>query len=489
MRALIAAAASLDRKLETLRAFGRWSDDEIERFGSALKTSSSDWELFRINPLDFAGRHGFDPNEVTHLFVHGVRIGLFDLVWSTVCVFCSAVEYTFDTIDRVPRESFHCTRCGTDIYSWLDERVEASFSIHPSVATLSLDPFADIASYERHYTSPSVVHLPETSAYLARAQRGHVLVPAEGTGVMDVVLPHMGSLRLISFDRHAELLVSSDPALASCSREHEVEVLPASFAPSRLGVPSGDVRIRLVNRAPLPTGVIALEGDAAEFRHSVETHRARLGRYLSGQMLLCNESFRTLFRVQTLDEELALNVRHVTLLFTDLTRSTQLYDRVGDAAAYGRIRSHFRALHAATGRHTGAIVKTMGDAVMAVFSTPRDAVRAAIEMHARTEEMNRAIVADGFPLGLKVGIHAGTAIVVHAEGRLDYFGQTVNVAARVGALAHPGSICLTEEVRSAPEVADILASAGGAGDMASVSVRGLASEMLVCQFTPRPGMR
>jgi class 3 adenylate cyclase len=69
-----------------------------------------------------------------------------------------------------------------------------------------------------------------------------------------------------------------------------------------------------------------------------------------------------------------------------------------------------------------------GDAVMAAFERPQDAVRAAIEM---IEELSRFNETSSRPLGLKIGVHRGRAIAVRLNDRIDYFGQDVNIAARV----------------------------------------------------------
>src|SRR5690242_2635622 len=129
----------LEHRLDALRAFDRWPAAEVDRFGHTLESSDA-WELFRINPLSFAEREGFETRTAVDLFVHGSKVGLFDLVWNCVCVFCGAVEYTYDSIDHVPSRSFHCTRCDADIASWLDERVEVSFSLNASVAELAIEP-------------------------------------------------------------------------------------------------------------------------------------------------------------------------------------------------------------------------------------------------------------------------------------------------------------------------------------------------------------
>ena len=102
----------------------------------------------------------------------------------------------------------------------------------------------------------------------------------------------------------------------------------------------------------------------------------------------------------------------------------------------------------------GAIIKTIGDAVMAAFVEPADAVRAALAMLQEMETFNRRLPSR--EVILKIGIHRGAAIAVTLNDRLDYFGQTVNIAARVQSLSDAKEICLTGEVLSAPGVKDIL---------------------------------
>jgi class 3 adenylate cyclase len=149
-----------------------------------------------------------------------------------------------------------------------------------------------------------------------------------------------------------------------------------------------------------------------------------------------------------------LGIRQVTLLFTDLKGSTAMYERLGDLNAYALVREHFALLGAAVQEHSGAIVKTIGDAVMAVFSRPTDAVSAALEILAQTERYNAEHGKPSFVL--KIGGHCGPSIAVTLNENLDYFGQTVNVAARVQSLADSGEICISEALYSASGVSDLL---------------------------------
>jgi class 3 adenylate cyclase len=138
-----------------------------------------------------------------------------------------------------------------------------------------------------------------------------------------------------------------------------------------------------------------------------------------------------------------------------------MYERLGDLNAYALVREHFALLGATVHEHSGAIVKTIGDAVMAVFSRPIDAVSAALHILAGIERYNAE---HGDPsLILKIGAHCGPSIAVTLNENLDYFGQTVNVAARVQSLADAGEICMSEALYSAPGVSQLLAGHEVAG--------------------------
>ena len=178
--------------------------------------------------------------------------------------------------------------------------------------------------------------------------------------------------------------------------------------------------------------------------------------YVSGGMLLTRQTFRKLFRSERVDEEEGLGVRQVTFLFTDLKGSTALYERLGDLNAYALVREHFALLDAIAHRHAGAIVKTIGDAVMAAFFRPIDAVAAALHI---LQEIGRFNCEHGEPaIILKMGAHCGPSIAVTLNENLDYFGQTVNIAARVQSFADAGEICLTEALYTCPAVRQLLAS-------------------------------
>ena len=192
-----------------------------------------------------------------------------------------------------------------------------------------------------------------------------------------------------------------------------------------------------------------------QYPYGFQPHLVEYEPFLSGKRLLLSPSFRDLYKTQLVDEAESLTVSDMTYLFTDLKDSTPLYDSVGDVNAYFLVRQHFDILDKVIRERSGTIVKTIGDAVMAAFERPQDAVRAAIEM---IEELSRFNETSSRPLGLKIGVHRGRAIAVRFNDRIDYFGQDVNIAARVQGSADVNEVCITNTVVEAPGVIEIVRS-------------------------------
>ncbi len=197
-------------------------------------------------------------------------------------------------------------------------------------------------------------------------------------------------------------------------------------------------------------------------------HRVEYEPFLSGKRLLITPTFRELYKTQLVNEGEGLPVTDMTYLFTDLKGSTPLYDAVGDLNAYFMVRQHFEILNKVVRARSGIIVKTIGDAIMAAFERPDDAVSAGIEM---VEELTRYNQTVSQPLSLKVGIHKGRSIAVALNDRIDYFGQDVNIAARVQGLADGNEVCISQDVMEAPGVSDIVKARRVSPDY--VQVRGV----------------
>jgi len=161
------------------------------------------------------------------------------------------------------------------------------------------------------------------------------------------------------------------------------------------------------------------------------------------------QEFRTLFPHEAVAAGEQIAVRNMAFLFSDLKGSTSMYDRVGDGPAYSTVKEHFDLLEQRIADNGGAVVKTIGDAVMAAFSSPEMAMKAAVEIQQRMPGFNARRQEK---VVIKIGIHAGPCVAVNANGKLDYFGSTVNVAARVQGQSVGDDIVVVESLLEDPAV-------------------------------------
>jgi len=180
--------------------------------------------------------------------------------------------------------------------------------------------------------------------------------------------------------------------------------------------------------------------------------------FLTAKRLLTNQTFRDVYGSDTIEPDQRLKITSMTFVFTDLQGSTELYQRVGDIVAFDLVRVHFRVLTEIVAAEGGAVVKTIGDAVMATFPTPDRAVLAALRIREAMRTLNEEHGRE--ELLLKIGIHEGPCLAVMLNNRQDYFGQTVNIAARVQGLADSRSIYVTGPVVGHPQTANLLAASG-----------------------------
>jgi class 3 adenylate cyclase len=197
--------------------------------------------------------------------------------------------------------------------------------------------------------------------------------------------------------------------------------------------------------------------------------------FLTAKRLLSNQTFRDIYRTDAIDVDQRLKITSLTFLFTDLKGSTELYERVGDLVAYDLVRAHFRVLHEIVAAESGAVVKTIGDAVMATFPTPDRAMAAALKMREALKELKGDLL-------LKIGIHEGPCLAVSLNDRQDYFGRTVNIAARVQGLATSRSIFATRRVVTDSEASKLLQSNGLAATPEKRSLRGIANQVEIFEI-------
>jgi adenylate cyclase len=195
-------------------------------------------------------------------------------------------------------------------------------------------------------------------------------------------------------------------------------------------------------------------------------------RYPSAAVVSSIQEFRDLFSSEMLSLDETFSIESLGFLFTDIKGSTELYERLGDASAFALVKEHFRIMERIVKANNGAVVKTIGDAVMAVFVDPRDTLHSAVEMIEAFDDLETAQRLKNAII-IKVGVHYGPCIAVTSNDRLDYFGTTVNIAARVQALSDGRNIMASKALFGESGALEYLSGRHWSSDSFVTSLKGI----------------
>lgn len=392
-------------RFEAERSAGPALREPLEALVQHLR-QAPDHEVARIRPFALADRLQRPRRPFLEACLGATVAGLLELRFEVVCPSCRTASNQLSDLGQL-EASGHCHLCDLTFGLELDRSVEASF--RPAA---SIRPVPDIAfctggpAVMPHVVAQRVLEPGDTSALLAPTHLGRYRLQARGGAQAAVELVEGGPL------------------------EQQVEVEEDRLSPASFTLRPGGT-LRLLAKASA--------------RHVKLEHLSWSSAAATLYELTTIGTFRRLFSTGLLRPGMGLKVGRVALLFSDLSASTALYAREGDAAAFDLVQAHFDLLRASIEGHDGAVVKTIGDAVMAAFVDERSAVRAAVAMQKAFSgfRAGHPASADVF---LKVGVYAGPCYAVSANGILDYFGQSVNVAARLQGQAEAAELVLPAEL-------------------------------------------
>ena len=399
-----------------------------------LLLSGDDAELGRLRPHALADAWGAPRRRVLVTFLQAARAGLVDFRWDLLCPSCRGSKATAASL-RDLRSPVHCETCGIDFKASFDRNVEATFRPNPAVRR------AEAAEY--------CVGGPRRTPHIA----ARVSLEAGAESALELGL-EAGRYRLRS------------PSLPGAL--HVLAASGGETAPLAAPEPGGWQREEAQWN---PAARLTLRNHTGRPAVFLLERTAWADDAVTAAEITALQAFRDLFSEEALRPGEEISVGRLAFLFTDLRGSTRLYREVGDAKAFGLVMGHFDLLKAAVAAEGGAVVKTIGDAVLAVFPEPLSAVRAALESHRLLGESLQGLV-------LKTGVHCGPCIAVNQNGRLDYFGSTLNLAARLLGFCSGGDLVLTKEAAADPETARWLASQHDhlQGEDVEVQVRGFGEE-------------
>jgi class 3 adenylate cyclase len=444
----------LDEKLGELEKARAWSPRSISKLESLIR-SGDEYSLFRINPLAFAGEKNISDQEAIDLFLYSSKFSIFDMNWNLVCPGCGGIIESFKSL-RTLHSEFYCSLCFIETIASLDDYIQITFTISPEVreiifhnpGQLSIEDYFLKYHFNREARYPGGPRFVDTFSEFVKVLS--YLSPNEKRNFEFEA--REGEIHAIELANNVNLSLK-----ITGIKKDEAQTLPLKITEEKI----------IISEASLMPGKIIMEIDNSTNKRGkfglanfppMQADQPRtildFGSFLSGKRLLTTQTFRDLFRLETIQGSEGIGVKDITILFTDLKGSTALYDRIGDLKAYTLIRQHFDSLGKVITNHDGAIVKTIGDAVMATFLNPLDAVKASLEMLKEIERFNQGLKSND--IILKIGIHRGASIAVTMNERQDYFGQTVNIASRVQNLADAEEIYISDEIYNFPGIKEIL---------------------------------
>ncbi len=409
--------------------------------------SAQELDLGRLRPLSLARQWQAKERDVIELCLAAVKLGMLGMRWDLLCPSCRGGKLSATALDQMPSGA-HCPSCNIDYDRDFNRNVELVFFPNAAIRILGSGGYC--------------LSGPMTTPHVVLQQ---ILAPGESRS-LDVALPpgHYRA-RAISGTESADIEFAGGgfPAVS------------ASADGIVAGAPADAGKIMLENRRDTPVTLLIEQRDWVQ--DALTAHRVST-----------LQAFRDLFAGTALRPGDEAGIDRVTLMFTDLKGSTELYERLGDSRAYALVREHFAFLAAIVRDDEGAIVKTIGDAVMAAFSDSANAMKAALAVLHRIDDFNAKLRGEGVKgdaIVIKLGLHVGPCIVVTLNERLDYFGSTVNMAARLQGQSKGGDIVLSQAMADDPAVKPLIA--GLPRRKEKVTLRGFQSKVpLLRLFAEKP---
>ncbi len=393
---------------------------EITPYGHGLAsrlahyvTQSPEVDVISIRPLLLA-RHWQAPvRHVIELCLQATKTGLLGMRWDLLCPRCQIGKVTVLALDQLPTGA-HCPTCNIDYDRDFNNNIELVFQ--PSRGIRELD------------TREYCLFGPRSTPHVKLQLR----VPA-GEQRQEAIELDYGRYCLRTLEPGDEYIIDWDSG-----------VFPAIVRDGeKINIKPGEH----------PGEILIINNSPRELCFIVEEQVWRRNA-LTADRVITLQAFRELFDIQMLRPGDDMAIDAVTIMFTDLKGSTALYERIGDSRAYHLVREHFAILGAAVREHNGTLVKTIGDAVMAAFSEPADALRCGFRIQDDFAIYNATPGNESAIITL--GIHTGRCIAVTLNNRLDYYGTAANKAARLEGQSVGDDIVFSPEFAADPAIQELL---------------------------------
>lgn len=429
----VASGADLDSYTQTAEALADSASQRVEKLQKQLIAqkmpekalaklvehirAGDQMELYRIQIRRKAHEWGCDESDLLRVCLHATRVGLLDMSWDVICPHCRGVREELINLGEVADRG-DCDACEIDFTTDAGEAIEITFHVHPSIREVAKVYYCSAeASSKDHIQLQQTLGAGEKRAVESRMAPGRYRLRTHG--------------------------------------EKDYEFLDVAAQDE----------------------VVRLENSSSEERRLIVEDVEWKDEALRPTHLFNFQEFRDLFGEEYVGTDIRLNVGEQTIMFTDMVGSTKFYAEHGDPEAFMTVKEHFVKVYDIVKRNHGAVVKTIGDAAMASFSDPVDAVRTCVEIHDYFQNTTES------PVRLRASLNTGPCIAVKLNSNIDYFGGTVNVAAKLQAVAEAGEISMPLATYDAPGVAEYLAERGGVIEELTFEPKALPSKIAVRRWS------
>lgn len=395
----------LQSRLERLRAL-KIDPLVIDTLAQFLE-HASDLEVARIRPIAFAERFNLNPNQVINACLEGTRLGIFSLLWDIMCPSCRIPADIQETLSAIKDHGF-CEACNLNFGIDLANSVELIFRVHPEIREVVTATYCiGGPAWSRHVVAQVRLAAGERFACDLNLSEGAYIVRGpQMPFIINFRVGHDEGMRRV------ELSLARPPS------------------DSRIQLPVGSQVIHLCNDSAIDQQV--------RIERTADRHDALSAANASAMAL-----FRELFPGEVLSSDQIVSVAHITVMRVKIHGSQGLYETLGDGPAFSQIRKSLDLILRIVKANSGAVVKTVGEGVLASFSDPKSAVMAAIGLVQST--LNDE-------LQISVAIHSGSAMVATLDERIDYFGKTLKTLDQLADAASLQAMALTSSITELSEV-------------------------------------
>jgi len=406
-----AAKQRIERLTDQLHEAGLESRS-VDALTSYL-SRASDQDVARIRPLELAARFAVPEEAMIEVALHAAKVGALGMVWDVICPSCKIPSSVVESLAKI-EEHGTCKTCNIGFGVDFSRAIELAFRAAPDVREVET----------RTFCIGGPAHFPHVAAQVR-------LAPGERFALPLALGPGYYLLRSPQLSRQHELRVA---AQGGVRRLDVILGSPTDVAT----LTAGDQLLTLVNP------------EEREVVIRVERAGDRAFALTAARVMAC-AAFRELFPDQALAPGRLMAVTQATLLVAQVDDAQTLFRDLGDNKAFPVAARFYEQVGVLAKEYGGSLVKIFGGLAIAGFERPMQAVEAALALQ---PAIDRDVVTAG--LECRVAVHRGPMMALTQAGRLDYFGQNVELALAVAASTPPLAVGITQAVAQDEGVAERL---------------------------------